>query len=191
MHGFGPNEIPTRGHTHMKRSVAIAICLLTFSLGAFAQNSLPKGVLQGYDPEWGHVTDQLVELAEAMPADKFAYRPGAGVRSTSEVFLHIVNANYFLMDAAGIKTPPEWKDSMVKSITSKDEVVKWLKRSMEDVAKAHSSASAADLQKKVHVIDRDVTVDGVFLRILVHANEHMGQLIAYSRVNGVVPPWSK
>jgi uncharacterized damage-inducible protein DinB len=47
-----------------------------------------------------------------------------------------------------------------------------------------------DLRRKVHIADRDATVDGMYLRIIVHANEHMGQLIAYARMSGVVPPWS-
>ena len=49
----------------------------------------------------------------------------------------------------------------------------------------------ADLGRKVHIADRDVTVDGMYLRIIIHANEHMGQLIAYARMTGIVPPWSK
>lgn len=44
---------------------------------------------------------------------------------------------------------------------------------------------------KVTIEGRDATVDGVYLRILVHANEHMGQLVAYARMNGIVPPWSR
>lgn len=175
----------------MKLKIAAVLVVLACTVAGYGQNTLPKGVLEGYEPEWGHVTDQLVQLAEAIPAEKYSWRPGAGVRSTSEVFLHIVNVNYFLLDAAGVKTPPEWKDSNVKSITDKAEVIRWLKRSMEDVQKAHAAATPADLQKKVHIIDRDVAVDGVYLRLLIHANEHMGQLIAYSRVNGIVPPWSK
>ena len=47
-----------------------------------------------------------------------------------------------------------------------------------------------DLERKVHIADRDATVDGMYLRIIVHANEHMGQLIAYARMTGVAPPWS-
>jgi len=43
----------------------------------------------------------------------------------------------------------------------------------------------------VHIEDRDATVDGIYLRIIIHANEHMGQLVAYARMTGVVPPWSK
>jgi len=48
-----------------------------------------------------------------------------------------------------------------------------------------------DLRRKVKVLGRDATVDGMYLRIIVHANEHMGQLIAFARMNGIVPPWSK
>jgi uncharacterized damage-inducible protein DinB len=59
------------------------------------------------------------------------------------------------------------------------------------VKAAHASVKPADLQRKVHIEDRDATVDGMYLRIIVHANEHMGQLVAYARMTGVVPPWSK
>ena len=73
----------------------------------------------------------------------------------------------------------------------KAEVIDWLKRSLEAVKTAHASVKPEDLQRKVKVNGRDATVDGMYLRIIVHANEHMGQLIAYARMNGIVPPWSK
>ncbi len=66
-----------------------------------------------------------------------------------------------------------------------------LKRSLEAVKTAHLAVTPADLKRKVKVENRDATVDGMFLRIIVHANEHMGQLIAYARMSGVVPPWAK
>jgi uncharacterized damage-inducible protein DinB len=59
------------------------------------------------------------------------------------------------------------------------------------VKDAHAKVTPADLARKVHIADRDATVDGMYLRIIVHANEHMGQLIAYARMSGVVPPWSE
>jgi uncharacterized damage-inducible protein DinB len=62
---------------------------------------------------------------------------------------------------------------------------------MEAVRAAHAVEKPADLQRKVHIADRDATVDGMYLRIIVHANEHMGQLVAYARMTGVVPPWSQ
>jgi uncharacterized damage-inducible protein DinB len=86
--------------------------------------------------------------------------------------------------------PDDLKESMEKTVTTKANVVKWLKRSLEAVRAAHASVTPADLQRKVHIADRDATVDGMYLRIIIHANEHMGQLIAYARMTGVVPPWS-
>ena len=73
----------------------------------------------------------------------------------------------------------------------KAKVVDWLKRSLDVVKQAHLAETPKDLTRKVRVQNRDATVDGMYLRIIVHANEHEGQLIAYARMTGVVPPWSK
>jgi uncharacterized damage-inducible protein DinB len=149
--------------------------------GLFAQKP-PEGIWQGYDGEWKHVTSQLVALAEATPEDKFAWRPAKGVRSTSEVYMHIAVANFYLLSVTGPKMPEDWKDGMDTTVTSKAEVIKWLKRSLEAVRAAHAAVKPAGLQRKVHIADRDATVDGMYLRIVIHANEHMGQLIAYARM---------
>ena len=66
-----------------------------------------------------------------------------------------------------------------------------MKRSLDAVKIARVGLKAADLERKVKVVGRDATVDGMYLRIIVHANEHMGQLVAYARINGIVPPWSE
>jgi len=66
-----------------------------------------------------------------------------------------------------------------------------LKRSLDAVKTARAQLKPDDLQRKVKVMNKDATVDGMYLRIIVHDNEHMGQLIAYARMNGIVPPWSK
>jgi uncharacterized damage-inducible protein DinB len=158
---------------------------------ALAQNQkLPEGIWQGYDGEWKHVSQQLIALAEATPEQKFAWRPAPGVRSTSEVYMHIVDANFYLLSVTGPKMPDDFKEGMDRTVTSKTEVIAWLKRSLEAVKKAHLAETAKDLQRKVRIEDRDATVDGMYLRIIVHANEHMGQLVAYARMTGVVPPWS-
>jgi len=150
-----------------------------------------EGVWQGYDGEWLHVSRQLIALAEAIPPDKFTWRPGSGVRSTSEVIMHIAIANFGLLNFTGPKMPADLKSpDMEKTVTAKAEVIDWLKRSLEAVKIAHARLKPADFQRTVKVNDRDATVDGMYLRIIVHANEHMGQLVAYARVNGIVPPWS-
>jgi uncharacterized damage-inducible protein DinB len=175
-------------HSLRVKSMLI-LCLLSAST-MFAQK-MPEGIWQGYDGEWKHVTSQLVALAEATPEDKFAWRPAKGVRSTSEVYMHVVLANFYLLSVTGPKMPDDLKENMDKTVTSKADVIKWLKRSMEAVRAAHASIAPVDLQRKVHIADRDATVDGMYLRIIVHANEHMGQLVAYARMTGVVPPWSQ
>jgi uncharacterized damage-inducible protein DinB len=166
------------------------LLLVLAGRSSFAQHA-PEGIWQGYDGEWKHVTSQLVALAEATPEDKFAWRPAKGVRSTSEVYMHIVIANFGLLSVTGPKMPEDLKEDAEKTVTSKAEVIKWLKRSLEAVRAAHAAVKPTDLQRKVHIADRDATVDGMYLRIIVHANEHMGQLVAYARMTGVVPPWSQ
>jgi uncharacterized damage-inducible protein DinB len=169
----------------------IFLLLLFVSLGAPAMPAqAPEGIWQGYDGEWKHVSQQLVALAEATPAEKFSWRPAPGVRSTSEVYMHIVDANFYLLSVTGPKMPADLNDDTGKTVTSKAEVIAWLKRSLEAVKTAHAAETPKDLERKVKIEGQDATVDGMYLRIIVHANEHMGQLIAYARMTGVVPPWA-
>ena len=172
------------------RKVIFVLLFLMSARPLFAQ-APPEGIWQGYDGEWKHVSKQLIDLAEATPEDKFSWRPAAGVRSTSEVYMHVALANFYLLSVTGPKMPAELKREMEKNVTAKADVINWLKRSLAAVKEAHSSVTSKDLERKVHIADRDATVDGMYLRIIVHANEHMGQLIAYARVTGATPPWSK
>jgi uncharacterized damage-inducible protein DinB len=172
------------------RKVLFTLLLLLSARPLLAQTA-PEGIWQGYNGEWRHVSSQLLALAEAMAEEKFAWRPAPGVRSTSEVFMHIALANFYLLSVTGPKMPADMKEGMEKSVTSKADVINWLKRSLDAVKSAHLAVTPKDLERKVHIEDRDATVDGMYLRIIVHANEHMGQLIAYARMSGVAPPWSK
>jgi uncharacterized damage-inducible protein DinB len=168
--------------------------LLLFSFVLCAQTSsaqAPEGIWQGYDGEWKHVSQQLIALAEAAPAEKYSWRPAPGVRSTSEVYMHLAIANFYLLSVTGSKMPADLNENMEKTVTSKAEVIAWLKRSLDAVKTAHAATTPKDLGRQVKIAGRDATVDGMYLRIIIHANEHMGQLIAYARMTGVVPPWSK
>ncbi|HEY6263300.1 MAG TPA: DinB family protein [Candidatus Acidoferrum sp.] len=170
---------------------ALFAFLLLFSVRPLLAQTAPEGIWQGYDGEWRHVSGQLLALAEAIPEEKFTWRPAPGVRSTSEVFMHIALANFYLLSVTGPKMPADMKEGLEKSVTSKAEVISWLNRSLEAGKSAHLAVTPNDLPRKVHIYDRDATVDGMYLRILVHANEHMGQLIAYARMTGVAPPGPK
>lgn len=177
-----------RGEEFVKRLLLVLLCLCA---PAFAQ-AIPEGVGQGYDGELKHVTSQLLSLAEAMPADKFAWRPSPGVRSAGEVYMHIALANFFFVSAVGKgKMPPEVKQGFEKSVTAKADVISWLKRSLEAARAARATETPKDLERKVEFLRQNTTADAVYLRLIIHNNEHMGQLIAYARMNGVTPPWSK
>ena len=175
------------------KKLLLLLGLLSLSARPLLAQAPPEGIWQGYDGEWSHVSSQLIALAEATPEDKFSWRPAPGVRSTSEVYMHIVIANFYLLSVIGPKMPADLKDGtgMETAVKSKPEVIAWLKRSLEAVKEARMAETPKDLQRKVHIQGRDATVDGIYLRIISHSNEHMGQLVAYARMTGVVPPWSK
>src|SRR5271169_2049427 len=89
-------RIPVRRQS-MKRAPLLFLLFGLFSARPLPAQTAPEGIWQGYDGEWQHVTQQLVALAEATPEEKFSWRPVPGVRSTSEVYMHIVEANFGLL----------------------------------------------------------------------------------------------
>ena len=164
---------------------------LVLLLANSAEAQVPAGVGEGWLGEFDHAARQLTQLAQAIPPEKYGWRPAPGVRSVSEVYMHIALANYILLGRAGVSTSfdvSKLGKEPDKAITDKAEVVKLLKQSFDAV---RASYPKADRRKRVQAFGKDVTAEDVFTRILVHNHEHMGQLIAYARVNGVVPPWSR
>jgi uncharacterized damage-inducible protein DinB len=169
----------------------IAFLLLSAATLVAQKPEFLEGLGQGYAGEWTHASRQLVALAEAIPAEKYSWRPGAGVRSTGEVFMHIAGTNFFLLKRMGHKVPADFDSVDAEKVaTDKAKVIDWLKRSLDAVREAHAAATPAEFKKTEKFFDHDATDEGLYLRLLVHANEHMGQLVAYARMNGVVPPWS-
>ncbi len=172
----------------MKKLLLLMVCLIS---PAIAQ-TVPEGVGQGYDGELKHVTSQLLALAEATPADKFTLRPSPGVRSTSEVYMHIAIANFYFLSTVGKQTmPTEIKPGFEKSVTAKADVISWLKRSLDAAREARAGETPKELQRKVEFLKQSTTADAVYLRLIIHCNEHMGQLVAYARMTNLTPPWSK
>ncbi|HYL77973.1 MAG TPA: DinB family protein [Bryobacteraceae bacterium] len=151
--------------------------------------SLPEGIFQGFDGEWNYLSRRLLTLAEAIPAEKFAWRPSPGVRSISEVCVHILVTNFYLLSTVGPAVPPEIPAAPEQTLTAKADVIEWLTRSLDAVKSAHAAADPAGLQRTIDVFNVcQGTADAVYLRIIVHANEHLGHLIGYARMNGIAPP---
>jgi len=135
---------------------------------------------------------KFVDLATAMPADKLNWRPGEGVRSIGEVYLHITQANYGFMALLGAAGPIDFKTKdFEKSTTDKAKVIAILKDSFTHERDAIMKMPNADLEKSLDWFGGKNTERGILLFMTRHTAEHLGQSIAYARANGVVPPWSK
>jgi uncharacterized damage-inducible protein DinB len=182
------------------RLAAAAALLLTTPLFAASalsamkaqpsQNGAPKS---GFRAEFLHdfddVSKKIVELAEATPASKYAWRPAPGVRSFSEVYMHIAGGNYFLATFAGAK-PPSYDTRNLEKIGNKARVIEELRKSFDYLRMVAMQVSDADLDKPIKMFGYDTTHRGALMAALNHLHEHLGQSIAYARMNGVVPPWS-
>ena len=108
----------------------------------------------------------------------------------SEVFVHVAGANYLFPSMAGVKPPAGIDRNMEKTITEKAKVQEALKKSFDHAREAATGLSDADMSRAIKMFGRDATVEGLLFIMANHMHEHLGQAIAYARVNGVVPPWS-
>ena len=142
---------------------------------------------------------EVLALAKAIPDEKYAWRPGPGVRSFQEVLLHIANANRLLVNVA-IKSPS--REEIMKQIeqngknehdtASKEKILSMLAESFAGVRQAMEGVrTASALTRDADMFGTPASLGGVLATIDTHTAEHLGQLIAYARVNGIVPPWSQ
>ncbi|MGH9720034.1 MAG: DinB family protein, partial [Bryobacteraceae bacterium] len=135
---------------------------------------------------------------KAVPEDKYAWRPGAGVRSFAEVFLHIAHGNRLLLSIA---TAPMSKEALEKKIketldgekeaANKERILQLLGESFAAVRKSLEGLRAGALGSNAEFFGQATTRRGVFVSLDTHIAEHLGQAIAYARMNGIKPPWSQ
>jgi uncharacterized damage-inducible protein DinB len=162
--------------------------LLAHEPAAASQAGLRGEILAEIDA----VEKKLVGLAGAVPAEKFGWRPAEGVRSVSEVYMHVAGGNYFIPTFLGVKPPEGIGRGMEKSVTEKTKVIDALKQSFDHVRKVVRETPDAQWDEKVKLFGQmDSSKRGAFLLLVNHAHEHLGQSIAYARSNGVAPPWSE
>src|SRR6201998_2606645 len=137
------------------------------------------------------VNKKCVELAEALPSDKLTWRPSADTRSFAEVFLHVAGERYGILSMMGANPPAGFKPrEFEKSTTEKDRIVEDLNQSWDFANKTISSMSNADFAKLLPKLGPQANEGDVVYILVADAHEHLGQLVAYARQNGVVPPWT-
>jgi uncharacterized damage-inducible protein DinB len=173
-----------------KTTLAVLLVLVSSVLLAQAPPPAPT-FLSDYLSDVDGVAKKLVDLAGAVPAEKYSWRPATGVRSVSEVYMHVTGANYLLPSFLGAKMPEGFDRAMEKTVTDKAKVIEWLKKSIENVKATAAGVPDADLNKTVKAFGRDLTERRVLMIVQTHMHEHLGQSIAYARSIGVTPPWSE
>jgi len=134
---------------------------------------------------------KFVALATAVPADKYNWRPAEGVRSIGEVFLHISAANYTIPNYMGVPLPAGFDPkTFEKSTTDKAQIIDALNKSFASAHAAIEAMTNADFNKPLPKLGPDANYGDVIYILVTHAHEHLGQSIAYARMNGIVPPWT-
>ena len=142
--------------------------------------------------EIAYYEQRYTRLADAMPAEKYTWRPAEGVRSVGEVFTHITAANYGIARALGTAPPAGIDPQAIAALSAdKPKVLQALKDSFAHFRSAIIALNEADADKPQKMFNRSTTLRGSFIAITGHFGEHLGQCIAYARVNGVVPPWTE
>jgi len=184
-----------RSRPHARRSALLALPLLAVAgapLSAAAQTALPD-FREEIGRQFEASARKLVALAEAMPAEAYRWTPMEGVATVAHVYMHIAHYNYMYPEEnMGIASPmgarehARWEDG----VTDKDQVVPPLSASMDHVREIIRNATSDDLMAGTELYGRQVTKAAVLLQLVAHMNEHLGQSIAYARMNRVVPPWS-
>jgi uncharacterized damage-inducible protein DinB len=137
------------------------------------------------------VRQKFVALAEAVPAEKYSWRPGEGVRSIGEVYLHIAAANHNIPTMMGTAKDAKYmaKDFQT-SIAEKKQIVDEVNESFLFAIAEIKKMSNADFAKPEKALGPDANAGDVIYILVTHAHEHLGQSIAYARMVGVTPPWT-
>jgi uncharacterized damage-inducible protein DinB len=172
--------------------VAVPIAAAVRAPHELRQAAAPSIPRTGVRAELLHDLDDLqkkiLSLANAMPAGKYSWRPVRGVRSVSEVYMHMAGGNYTLVSFVGDK--PMLDTRSYEHVTEKPRVLEELRRSFDYLRDTIVNTSDADLDKPIRMFGNDSTERAAFMMALNHLHEHLGQSVAYARMNNVVPPWS-
>ena len=137
------------------------------------------------------VQKKFVDLANAVPADKFTWRPSADSRSFAEVLLHVAGERYGILGMMGAEPPQGFdRKAFEKSTTDKAQIIAELNKSWQFSQKTISGINNADFAKMLPKLGPQANEGDVVYILVADAHEHLGQAVAYARENGIVPPWT-
>jgi uncharacterized damage-inducible protein DinB len=184
----------------LANAILLAICASTLLPHCAAAQDKPAaslapavtGARGEFLAEVAYYEQRYTRLAEALPAEKYSWRPAEGVRSIGEVYAHIATANYGIARALGTPLPAGIDPKTINAnAADKAKTTQTLKDSFAHFRSAILAIKDADLNNAQNMFGQNTTVRGAFFLVTGHFGEHLGQSIAYARQNGIVPPWTE
>ncbi len=173
-------------------------CLLVVLVGpghtvcAQDASSQAGGFRSEFLNHFANSTRKTLSLAEAIPAEKYSWRPGPGVMSVAEVLSHVAEADlHYLAESLDRKWPADLDARAIGKLREKDQIVAALRKTFDFVRSTVEQMPDSDMDKTTKLYGRSSSYRNVLMQLLQHSNEHVGQSIAYARMNGIAPPWSR
>jgi DinB family protein len=173
-----------------------AACLIAVAAPARAQDVLTKeaaaAAKASFMADLDAVSSKFTQLAQAFPQDKYTWRPMEGVRSVSEVLMLAATEGYgFIPGLFGAKSGAPQPPQELAKVTDKAQVLDHLNKGFAYAKQQLQAVDPATLTGKRKMMGRDMSIIDGMLFVGGDLHEHLGQLIAYARMNKIVPPWSK
>jgi len=190
------------------RILAPGVLTMGLLVGCAAQEEAPvpardvaaaeDAILENLSRSLGILQEKMVDLAQAMPEDSWDWHPEEGVRSVGQIYSHVAADNYFVAALLDISVPAETQVSKdgetvgayEARVTARDDALVGLEASWTQLFEAVES-SRGRMSENVDLRGNPLTVADLWVRATVHLHEHLGQSIAYARMNGVIPPWNR
>jgi uncharacterized damage-inducible protein DinB len=182
----------------VKTSNKILLLCLTLLLASSIYAQKPV-IVDEFAGQIEFVQGRITQLANAVPQSAYEWRPADGVRSVSEVYLHTAFANYMTVTITGGKVPEDvgFEMDFSKSnawdtqTTDKTIILEKVNESFAILKERVNNLTEEDLNKEIEFFGMKMSIRNFMITMIGHLHEHLGQSIAYARINGVTPPWSK
>jgi uncharacterized damage-inducible protein DinB len=175
----------------------LAVSLFLVAAASAVRAEEGKGFRADLNGQISYAQKEILDLENAIPDAKMRWRPNKEVRSISEVYSHIAFSNYLVLKFAGVALPdgisitsPGDETKWEKASTDKKVIHEQLVKSFDFVKTSINNMSDASLENTVDFFGQKMSVRSLLMGLLSHMHEHLGQSIAYARMEGIVPPWT-
>jgi uncharacterized damage-inducible protein DinB len=187
------------------RRTLFALTVATLSIGGSpcrldAQERVTPSIVTDLVNDVAEAERKFLALARAIPEEKFSWRPAPGVRSISEVVMHVASDNYLIPAALGFPADPatgikgdDYNSALTfeKRTVTKAQAIAEMEKSFAFLRQSMNATTGSRLRESVQMFGQPLTMQRGWILGATHLHEHLGQLIAYARSNGVKPPWSQ